>query len=85
METFRTGCEVYLNRVYDGFNRLTSRNVYIGGAQNYTYTNDLYGNRWNETPLNGGFTSSLSFSTTTNKIISTGFVYDAAGNPDLTP
>jgi RHS repeat-associated protein len=65
---------------YDGFNRLTSRSIYTGTTQNYTYGYDRYGNRWNETPLNGGYTSSLSFYAATNKIITAGFAYDAAGN-----
>jgi RHS repeat-associated protein len=65
---------------YDGFNRLTSRSIYTGTTQNYTYGYDRYGNRWNETPLNGGYTSSLSFHAATNKIITAGFAYDAAGN-----
>ena len=77
-------CDTVLNKCfqfgYDGFGRLTARTVTQGTAQNYTYGYDRYGNRWSQTPLNGGSTTSLSFSATTNQISTSGYTYDAAGN-----
>jgi RHS repeat-associated protein len=79
-----TGCDTVLNDCvgfgYDEFNRLTSRTVTGGTAQNYTYGYDRYGNRWSQTAVDGGPSPQLSFSTATNQITSTGYTYDAAGN-----
>lgn len=65
---------------YDDFNRLTSRTITQGTTQNYTYTYDRYGNRWEQTPAQGGNLFSVSYDATTNHINSGGYVYDAAGN-----
>lgn len=66
---------------YDQFNRLTSRTVNNGTAQNFTYTYDRWGNRWSQTVTSGsGPQPSYSFNTSTNQITSSGFAYDAAGN-----
>ncbi|AXC14049.1 cell wall-associated protein precursor [Acidisarcina polymorpha] len=66
------------NYSYDEFNRLTSRTVTNGVAnQNYTYSYDRYGNRWSQ---NGAPSFSASFDPTSNKINSGGYTYDAAGN-----
>ena len=66
---------------YDEFNRLNSRTVTYGTAQNYTYGYDRYGNRWSQSLTAGsGPTSSISFSSTTNQINTAGYTYDAAGN-----
>jgi RHS repeat-associated protein len=66
---------------YDSFNRLTSRNVYSGTAQNFTYSYDLYGNRWAQTLTAGsGPQPSFTFSYTTNQSTTAGYTYDAAGN-----
>ncbi|MGA2890644.1 MAG: RHS repeat-associated core domain-containing protein [Terracidiphilus sp.] len=63
---------------YDGFNRLTSLTVTADTAANYTWTYDRYGNRWAQTPLDGGFTFSASVNTFNNQL--DGYTYDAAGN-----
>jgi RHS repeat-associated protein len=66
---------------YDQFNRLASRNVYSGAAQNFTYSYDRYGNRWAQTLTAGsGPQLSVAFSATTNQITTAGYIYDAAGN-----
>jgi RHS repeat-associated protein len=64
----------------DGFNRLTSLTVTAGTQQNYTYSYDLYGNRVSQTPLQGGFSFSATYSSTNNQITTSGYTYDAAGN-----
>jgi hypothetical protein len=64
---------------YDGFNRLASRNVYFGTAQNFTYTYDRYGNRWSQNVTAGsGPQPQFSFNAANNQI--SGDTYDAAGN-----
>ncbi len=66
---------------YDQFNRLASRTVTAGTAQNFSYTYDRWGNRWNQTVTSGsGPQPSFSFNTSTNQITSSGYTYDAAGN-----
>jgi len=40
----------------------------------------LYGNRWQQNALQGGYSSSLSFNTANNQVTNSGFQYDAAGN-----
>jgi RHS repeat-associated protein len=79
-----TGCDTVLNQCmgfgYDEFNRLTSRTVTGGTAQNFTYGYDRYGNRWSQTAADGGPAPQLTFSSTTNRITSAGYSYDAAGN-----
>jgi RHS repeat-associated protein len=81
------GCDTVLNACidygYDQFNRLSSRTVPPGQgtAQNFSYVYDRYGNRWQQNLTAGsGPTSSLSFSATSNRITTSGFAYDAAGN-----
>ena len=65
---------------YDEFNRLTSRTVTQGTQQNYTYSYDRYGNRVTQTPLQGGYTSNLTVNPANNRITTSGYAYDAAGN-----
>jgi len=79
------GCDTVINNCanfgYDEFNRLTSRTVAGSSApQNYTYGYDRYGNRWSQTAADGGPSPQLTFSSTTNRITSAGYTYDAAGN-----
>ena len=78
-------CDTSLNRCegfgYDEFNRITSQSVNTGTAQNFSYVYDRYGNRWNQNVTAGsGPSPSLSFNTTTNRVNSAGYQYDAAGN-----
>ncbi len=65
---------------YDEFNRLTSRTVTQGTQQNYIYSYDRYGNRVTQTPLQGGYTSNLTVNPANNRITTSGYAYDAAGN-----
>ncbi|HMH14390.1 MAG TPA: hypothetical protein VK578_14920, partial [Edaphobacter sp.] len=66
---------------YDDFNRLSSRTVYAGTAQNFSYVYDRYGNRWQQNVTAGsGPSPQLSFNTATNRISTNGYAYDAAGN-----
>ena len=66
-----------LNYGYDEFNRLTS----LTGQQSFNYTFDRYGNRWSQNVTQGsGPAPNVSFDVTTNKINSSGYAYDAAGN-----
>ena len=79
-----TGCDTVLNNCanfgYDESNRLTSRTVTSGTAQNFTYGYDRYGNRLSQTAADGGPGPQLTISSTTNRITSAGYSYDAAGN-----
>jgi RHS repeat-associated protein len=63
---------------YDSFNRLASTANSSGLFYSYAY--DRYGNRWSQTPLQGGSTFSETFNTANNQISGGGFTYDAAGN-----
>jgi RHS repeat-associated protein len=79
------GCDTVIDNCanfgYDEFNRLTSRTVAGSSTpQNYTYGYDRYGNRWSQTAADGGPSPQLTFSSTTNRITSAGYSYDAAGN-----
>jgi RHS repeat-associated protein len=65
---------------YDGFNRLTSRTVTQGTLQNYTYGYDRYGNRVSQTPLQTGYTFDPTINAANNRITTSGYTYDAAGN-----
>jgi RHS repeat-associated protein len=68
---------------YDQFNRLSSRTVTSGTAQNFQYSYDRYGNRWSQTVTAGtGPSPSVSFnqSPNNNQITTAGYAYDAAGN-----
>ena len=49
----------------DGFNRLTARTSTSGAPNSYTYSYDQYGNRGTQTPLNGGYSSNLTFNSGT--------------------
>jgi RHS repeat-associated protein len=64
---------------YDNFNRLQSAN-YGNGSQTYNYVYDRYGNRWQQNAPQGGNSFSASFDPATNRINSSGYTYDAAGN-----
>jgi RHS repeat-associated protein len=77
------GCDTALNQCvnygYDEFDRLNSRSVYVGTANNFTYAYDRYGNRWQQTVTAGsGPQPQYSFNTAKNQI--SGSSYDAAGN-----
>jgi hypothetical protein len=62
---------------YDGLNRLTTSQENSGSSWSQTNGYDRYGNRWIDL---GGGNQSLYFSTSSNRISSSGFSYDAAGN-----
>jgi RHS repeat-associated protein len=65
---------------YDQMGRLDSMTVTLGTPGSYRYTYDRWGNRWDQTPVNGGITADLNFNTANNDIITGGYTYDAAGN-----
>jgi len=64
---------------YDTLNRLGSATETTGATTNWSETNgyDRYGNRWVDL---GGGNQSLYFSTTTNRITTSGYSYDSSGN-----
>ena len=62
---------------YDALNRLTTSNENSGSSWSQTNGYDQYGNRWIDY---GGGIHNLSFSTTTNRITTSGYTYDSAGN-----
>jgi len=64
---------------YDALNRLSSATETNGGTTNWSQTNayDRYGNRQIDY---GGGSYNVTFSTTTNKITTSGYTYDSAGN-----
>jgi len=64
---------------YDSLNRLSSATETNGGTTNWTQNNayDRYGNRQIDY---GGGSYNLSFSSTTNRITTSGFSYDSNGN-----
>gem|GEM_PF-1634376 len=64
---------------YDSLNRLATATETNGGNTNWSQTNayDRYGNR--QISLGGG-SYNLSFSSSTNRITTSGFSYDSAGN-----
>jgi RHS repeat-associated protein len=64
---------------YDEFGRLTSLTVNSGAPGNYSWVYDRWGNRWNQSPANGGLTENVTFNSN-NQINSSGFGYDGAGN-----
>ena len=64
---------------YDALNRLTTSNENSGSSWSQTNGYDQYGNRWIDY---GGGNHNLSFSTSTNRITTSGYAYDAAGNPN---
>ncbi len=67
---------------YDNFNRLTSL-TNSSSQPLYTYSYDLYGNRWSQQPGSGvssGSTFNVAYNAGTNQITGTGYTYDAAGN-----
>jgi RHS repeat-associated protein len=66
------------NTTYDDLNRLTAYTPVAGNQNFYTYSYDRYGNRWQQTPTNGGASANFSFDKTTNHLA--GYSYDAAGN-----
>jgi RHS repeat-associated protein len=64
---------------YDEFNRLTSRTVTSGTAQNFSWVYDRWGNRTAQNVTAGiGPSPQYGINTATNQIV--GFSYDAAGN-----
>jgi RHS repeat-associated protein len=64
---------------YDALNRLSSATETNGGTTNWSQTNayDRYGNRQIDY---GGGSYNVSFSSTTNRITTSGFSYDSSGN-----
>src|SRR5438876_1305192 len=64
---------------YDSLNRLSTATEINGGTTNWSQTNayDRYGNRQIDY---GGGSYNLSFSSTTNRITTSGFSYDSSGN-----
>jgi RHS repeat-associated protein len=62
---------------YDALNRLTTSNENSGSSWSQTNGYDQYGNRWIDY---GGGVHNLSFSTSTNRITTSGYTYDSAGN-----
>jgi RHS repeat-associated protein len=64
---------------YDSLNRLSSATETNGGTTNWTQNNayDRYGNRQIDY---GGGSYNLTFSSTTNRITTSGFSYDSNGN-----
>ena len=62
---------------YDALNRLTTSQENSGSSWSETNGYDQYGNRWIDY---GGGNHNLSFSTSTNRITTSGFSYDAVGN-----
>jgi RHS repeat-associated protein len=64
---------------YDSLNRLSSAVETSTAGGGWTETNgfDRYGNRWIDL---GGGNQSLTFSTTTNRITTSGYSYDSVGN-----
>jgi RHS repeat-associated protein len=66
---------------YDEFDRLTSRTVTTGTAQNFAWVYDRWGNRTQQNVTAGsGPSPQYSFNTSTNQITNSGYAYDAAGN-----
>ncbi len=64
---------------YDSLNRLSTATETNGGSTNWSQTNayDQYGNRRIDY---GGGSYNLAFSSSTNRITTSGFSYDSAGN-----
>src|SRR5882672_9533566 len=62
---------------FDALNRLTTSNENSGSSWSQTNGYDQYGNRWIDY---GGGVHNLSYSTSTNRITTSGYTYDAAGN-----
>ena len=62
---------------YDQLNRLTTSQENSGSSWSETNGYDQYGNRWIDY---GGGNHNLSFSTSTNRITTSGYSYDAVGN-----
>src|SRR5438876_5132591 len=64
---------------YDSLNRLSTATEINGGTTNWSQTNayDRYGNRQIDY---GGGSYNVSFSSTTNRITTSGFSYDSSGN-----
>jgi RHS repeat-associated protein len=74
-----TGMNQCLNYGYDEFNRLTSRSVTSGTAQNFTYAYDRYGNRLQQNVTAGsGPQPQFNINAANNQIA--GYAYDAVGN-----
>lgn len=63
------------NYYYDNLNRLQEAST---PALGYKYDYDRYGNRLQQTPLNGG--NPLSAVYLNNRLVATGVIYDASGN-----
>jgi len=62
---------------YDSLNRLTTSQENSGSSWSQTNGYDQYGNRWIDY---GGGVQNLSFSTSNNRITTSGYSYDSAGN-----
>ena len=65
---------------YDDFNRLALTN-YVGANYEFNEVYDRYGNRWQQnTVVGNGGEPQISYDPTTNRINTSGYVTDAAGN-----
>ena len=62
---------------YDSLNRLTTSQENSGSSWSQTNGYDQYGNRWIDY---GGGVHNLAFGTSNNRITTSGYSYDAAGN-----
>lgn len=62
---------------YDSLNRLQTAQENSGSNWSQTNGYDQYGNRWIDY---GGGSHNLAFSTSTNRITTSGFTYDSSGN-----
>ena len=62
---------------YDSLNRLATAQENSGSSWSQTNGYDRYGNRWIDY---GGGSYNLTFSTTTNRITTSGYSYDSSGN-----
>ncbi len=72
----QTYCYDYLNRLISATNP---------GGWGLTYTMDRYANRPTQTGTGGASTVSVAISSTTNRITTGGYLYDAAGNMTAEP
>lgn len=66
------------NYNYDEFGRMS--NSYSYGTLTSTYVYDRYGNRWQQASPQGGPQPNFTFDYSNNRLTTSGFQYDAAGN-----
>jgi RHS repeat-associated protein len=75
-----TAAGIGANYSYDEFDRLKSMTNSSNNQTLYNYTYDRYGNRWAQNPQQGGQLQSATFDAPSNRIVTSGYAYDAAGN-----